>query len=572
MTTRTISLQIDPVQTRSRVAQFFDSTTRTIVDELLQNARRAGATRIDVTVDDGAVTITDDGCGIDDPAVLLNFGRSHWDDDTLRRETPAGMGLASLARRTAVIKTRRRGAAPEDAWRVTLAPAHWRGESAATVEPATCAEGTSVTFELLESDGTPIWSVMDAAARHYPLPVTLNGTDTERRSFLEGCVEIEDIPGGRVGAEQRYRDERNNYNFHGVIANGPGAAVEGYVWKDTGTKRPYKTHVFYNARFDIDDNQGIDLVLPARRSVVADEKTRELTGRAEAFLWATMLKHHPDINVTAENRSRIEALGFQPPDEPPERLRPWAPDRWDMDHAPATQADRSFRGIRGGAAPPCIIATTSEAEPPDQAVVARAIKQAGLADTIFEPDNFLKGYAWYDNLPRIRRAAIRVVTAEGTTDIEDIRQAMTDKAGKWERRDLKILNVEVVLHTDDGHSRTLDTDIVFFTDDESWEPVLHVATDAAIETRELADFIFDACFSPNVDNECDSYYTQKQEYEDTCRYIARSTLESSEAADEQELRTHIKRTIGSRLKIGESVNVTRLEHGLDIKLERANAQ
>ena len=77
MPTRTISLQIDPVQTRSRVAQFFDSTTRTIADELLQNARRAGATRVDVTVADSSATIADDGCGIDDPAVLLNFGRSH---------------------------------------------------------------------------------------------------------------------------------------------------------------------------------------------------------------------------------------------------------------------------------------------------------------------------------------------------------------------------------------------------------------------------------------------------------------------------------------------------------------
>ena len=567
--TRTISLQIDPVQTRSRVAQFFDSTTRAIADELLQNARRAGATRVDVTVADSSATITDDGCGIDDPAVLLNFGRSHWDPDTLRRETPAGMGLASLARRTAVIETRRRGAAPEDGWRVTLTPAHWRGESAAVVEPATCAEGTSVTFELLESDRMPILRVMAAAARHYALPIALNGDNAEQRSFLADCAEIADIPGGRVGASrERYPDDRMNYNFHGVIADGPGADVHGYVWKNGGTERPFKTHVYYSARFDIDDNQGIELVLPARTKVVTDEKTHELVSRAEAFLSATMLKHHPDIMVTAEDRSRIEALGLQPPDEPPELLRPWTPDSWDMDNAPR----QLERRIRGGSAPPCVMETTSEAEPPDQAVVARAIEQAGLSGTIFEPDDFLKGYAWYDSLPRILRAAIRVVTPEGTTDIEDVRREMTDEPGKWERADLKILKVEVVLHTDDGHSRTLDTDVVFFTDDESWEPVLHVAADAKIETCELADFIFDACFSPNVDGGSDSYDTQKKEYEDTCRYIARCTLESSEAADEHELRTHIERTIESRLKIGESVNITRLDHGLDIKFERAAAQ
>ena len=114
MKQRTISLRIDPIQTRSRVAQFFDSTTLTIVNELLQNARRAGATRVDITTSDDAVTIKDDGSGIKDPAVLLNFGRSHWDPDTLQRELPAGMGLASLARRTATIETRPPGAEPED--------------------------------------------------------------------------------------------------------------------------------------------------------------------------------------------------------------------------------------------------------------------------------------------------------------------------------------------------------------------------------------------------------------------------------------------------------------------------
>ena len=166
------------------------------------------------------------------------------------------------------------------------------------------------------------------------------------------------------------------------------------------------------------------------------------------------------------------------------------------------------------------------------------------------------------------------MTPEGTTDIEDVRREMTDEPGKWERADLRVLKVEVVLHSDDGRSRALDTDVVFFThdDDESWEPVLHVTADAKIETCELADFIFGACFSPNVDGGSDSYDTQKKEYEDTCRYIARSTLESSEAADEHELRTHIERTMESRLKIGERVNVTRLEHGLDIKFERATAQ
>ena len=78
-----------------RVTRTFAATLADAFTEMLQNARRAGATRVRaaVTGTDGdmAVTVTDDGAGIADASVLLSFGENGWSEDLVRREDAAGM-------------------------------------------------------------------------------------------------------------------------------------------------------------------------------------------------------------------------------------------------------------------------------------------------------------------------------------------------------------------------------------------------------------------------------------------------------------------------------------------------
>ena len=68
----------------------------TLVTELLQNARRAGAKRIDITHDATArwLRVADDGHGIDDFQKLLTFNESGWDDATSDQERPFGIGFS----------------------------------------------------------------------------------------------------------------------------------------------------------------------------------------------------------------------------------------------------------------------------------------------------------------------------------------------------------------------------------------------------------------------------------------------------------------------------------------------
>lgn len=68
----------------------------TLVSELMQNARRAGARRIEIAYDDatGILRVVDDGRGIADFQKLLTFNESGWDNETCDHERPFGIGFS----------------------------------------------------------------------------------------------------------------------------------------------------------------------------------------------------------------------------------------------------------------------------------------------------------------------------------------------------------------------------------------------------------------------------------------------------------------------------------------------
>ncbi len=68
---------------------------RTFVNELLQNARRAGATKIVVHSEKNLLNVLDDGCGISDFQKLLTICESGWSADVVEHDQPYGVGFLS---------------------------------------------------------------------------------------------------------------------------------------------------------------------------------------------------------------------------------------------------------------------------------------------------------------------------------------------------------------------------------------------------------------------------------------------------------------------------------------------
>ena len=83
----------------SKADRLFTGTLDGRIIEILQNARRAGATEVTITNQDGLVTVRDNGSGIEDFSKLLDLGDSDWDDAMEKAEDPAGVGVFCLAPR-----------------------------------------------------------------------------------------------------------------------------------------------------------------------------------------------------------------------------------------------------------------------------------------------------------------------------------------------------------------------------------------------------------------------------------------------------------------------------------------
>ncbi len=69
------------------------------IQELLQNSRRANASKIQISINPTApcsLTIKDDGSGISDFQTLLTLGQSDWDRSTTKNENPFGLGFFAM--------------------------------------------------------------------------------------------------------------------------------------------------------------------------------------------------------------------------------------------------------------------------------------------------------------------------------------------------------------------------------------------------------------------------------------------------------------------------------------------
>ena len=90
----------------TKAGRFFTGTLEGRIIEILQNARRAGASSVEITHHADYVTVRDNGRGVDDFANLLDLGGSGWDEAREASEDPAGVGLFCLAPREVLIRSK----------------------------------------------------------------------------------------------------------------------------------------------------------------------------------------------------------------------------------------------------------------------------------------------------------------------------------------------------------------------------------------------------------------------------------------------------------------------------------
>jgi hypothetical protein len=194
----------------AKADRLFRNDDRGVFVELLQNSRRAGATLVDVTIEEVAeelphciVTIHDNGAGIQDFAQLLIPGESGWSEGTKKTEDPAGMGFYALCLSGVEVSSGNQY--------VNIPPEAFLGKADSLVEVRDHAiPGTRLRFSRPSSKET-LAAALSHAARFFPLETRLNGEVLTRGDFLEGALYREIIDGIEIGFASSFTHDWNCY-------------------------------------------------------------------------------------------------------------------------------------------------------------------------------------------------------------------------------------------------------------------------------------------------------------------------------------------------------------------------
>ncbi|CAB3754555.1 ATP-binding protein [Paraburkholderia humisilvae] len=178
--------------------KFAFSNFSSFIAELMQNSRRAGATKVELTLEGKTLTVVDDGHGIADFQKLFTIAESGWDNKTRSLESPFGIGFTSALFACSHLRVESCGQLLDAPTRALL------DMHDMTVVSGTVTTGTKLTLADLTFDETRIKSALEVIARGYEIPVIFNGDVLPRPEAIDsgefvrtpiGAVRVPDVAG-----------------------------------------------------------------------------------------------------------------------------------------------------------------------------------------------------------------------------------------------------------------------------------------------------------------------------------------------------------------------------------------
>ena len=286
----------------SKADRLFTGTLDGRIIEILQNTRRAGATQVTITNENGLVTVRDNGSGIDDFPKLLDLGDSDWDDAMEKAEDPAGVGVFCLAPRKVTICSNGR--------KLIITKDGWTGKPLELTKTDDPFNGTALTF----ADEPWELSKVQKHAVFSRLKVVVDGKTCPQQPFTSSRAVYHPELGCKI--EVRRRDHLNDWhnqwreryyrdtvlvNFHGQIINCAYSPVsENQVFLVDMTGEP----------------TGIRMMLPARTQLIENKAFKALKAAIEIAAYRYIQKRGSHKLPFAEYK-RAGELGIRLPESEP---------------------------------------------------------------------------------------------------------------------------------------------------------------------------------------------------------------------------------------------------------------
>lgn len=359
-----------------RLPKLFNASIDDILIELLQNARRAGATKVEFeTEDSGVLVYKDNGLGIPDPQILLSYGESSWEN--LEHEDPAGMGFLSLASYNVTVRSHE--------WCVQLTPESFSGLPVEVERGWSHINGVKL-FINLGLDQSQIAASLKRAATYRPshITVTLNGKFIPAEDFLQRAAYIEVWNGLRIGV---YRSSlQSKLNFYGVqifLPDNLGLVNERY-----------------SIQVDVIYCPHLKLVLPARKEIYQNEFYQELKAECKKVVFR-YIQTQPSHQLAFKHYQHAAELGLPIAEATPQMIN--------LNCSPFTlQPNQQYALLLE-----------------DHKEIQYQIRPALPPEIEFiNPNEKYKGYSWY-NFPTYSLAYIRITLDDGTLLIFDPEESLS---------------------------------------------------------------------------------------------------------------------------------------------------
>jgi hypothetical protein len=541
--TTTIQAQVSS-STLSKVSRLFNASLTDCLNELLQNARRAGASTVKITLPaDRYLTIEDDGTGISNSQTLLTLGESNWSEETQQQEAPAGMGIFSLANRAVTIRSHD--------WQVHLIPAHFSGEATASVEACEAIEGTRLSLRITEVETSALHSSVCQVAQFYPLPVLLNGEAIPRQDFLQEAVYIKNWHGLRIGVRRKYQWEGSSQiNFYGLTLTQTLPSL-------------YCNGVTLSVRVDVVDCPQLQLVLPARKEVVQNGFWITLNTFILTVLYryvATLPSH--DLAYAHWRKARALGVELQ------------AAQAVLHQFVPAIAYDRE-RGEPMPVSDRSLLIHLDDRACCEQQVFWRAFQQAQHDYEPVAPNQQYVGYSWYDSLPCLTDLRFEIEQEGKVIAFEqwwDEEMMTADTAINHVHTTFKVEQIWAIVQITDScenHQEIrLACDVLLMeSPDLYWDEVEQIpvvlSQSANLPVEDLAKLLEASYFSPSEDFESDSVYTQREDFLEMAYERAAKALLTEEAALQERLTMTAERHLRWIVPSNQSLKMQLVPRGID---------
>lgn len=255
MTQKEVAMKVNPQKLVESLKYSFTNKT-TVLSELMQNARRAGASSVkfDYKPDTNTLVITDDGCGIESMEALLTVAESGWDADVVEQEHPFGIGfLSALFACWHIIVSSKGGQIDANTdevlafKKIPVTAFDWKGV-------------TRITLVGVELHEEYILNTLKCLARGFPIPVYFNGECLERPVAENSGLDFVDTEIGKVYLHGLDTPIGRNSEFEVYLQGLP----------------IYRSHSYYADRHVIHlDSSRFDARLPDRDKLIDEEESVE---------------------------------------------------------------------------------------------------------------------------------------------------------------------------------------------------------------------------------------------------------------------------------------------------------